>query len=658
MKKNLLTFGLLAFAISVNSQVLTHIDESGLFYVGEGALVYNGGGLQTKSTGLLEVHGNVMIDGASGDFLKTLTSTNTNKTNGGNIVLKLNNPANYDDVNTPSSPSQYTFGQLFISGLSQDDITGVVNNEYRQVKHGDYQQISIPFFNKQFSSLGSSSEFNKTFTNNRWSEDEILKWNNSNVVFDNVAVNSNTSTPGTNYYVLGSNNLDTSSQVYSIKGRPYAEENVPDVTLTNAGAGTNFGTGGNNTNAYNEKYNTYLQDAFHIASGGTAWQGGYGKNIYQFGNPFLTNIDLSKISYNEGATITDQINLSNIYGIRLEVSGVQYTPNVGGAPTSYKFVTFASGKLGDGTPSSPVGDVDYLVVRPMGTFVIKLKDNSAANQTLNFKNLRRFNYLPRAANTNYSVTAQKNPNYSGSVKQLGVIGLDSNGNEVGRTYYVVTPNATTGHSNTTTSQLINSSGNLLGTYEEALSGGYDYNYTNSYWLYINEANETNFLGKNIKLVKYTPNIVSYKFEIRENAQLVSDNTHLLSSGIGFYYKDASGVVKEAKQGEIVAVNSNEYDLYYGAPQSTLNSEEIKGTVPSRTMVVYDPQVNNYVVIFDPNWNKADIQVYDMSGKLIISERNINTNSNFTIKLEKDIRNGYIVDIKSDNGEKVTTKILK
>ena len=48
----------------------------------------------------------------------------------------------------------------------------------------------------------------------------------------------------------------------------------------------------------------------------------------------------------------------------------------------------------------------------------------------------------------------------------------------------------------------------------------------------------------------------------------------------------------------------------------------------------------------------------MSGKLIVSERNINTNSNFTIKLEKDIRNGYIVDIKTDNGEKVTTKILK
>ena len=41
------------------------------------------------------------------------------------------------------------------------------------------------------------------------------------------------------------------------------------------------------------------------------------------------------------------------------------------------------------------------------------------------------------------------------------------------------------------------------------------------------------------------------------------------------------------------------------PSTTVNS--------SRTMVVYNPEITNYIVRFDPNWKKADIEVYDMSG---------------------------------------------
>jgi hypothetical protein len=94
---------------------------------------------------------------------------------------------------------------------------------------------------------------------------------------------------------------------------------------------------------------------------------------------------------------------------------------------------------------------------------------------------------------------------------------------------------------------------MLCTFEEAPIGGYDYNQTSKYWLYINEANENDFKGKNIKLVNYSSNIKSYRFEIRENAELVSDGTHTLSAGTGFYVRDAinNGQVIEAKQGGVV-----------------------------------------------------------------------------------------------------------
>lgn len=663
MKKKLLTLSMLALALGLQAQVLTHVDAGATVYVSKSTLVYNGGGLQTKDNasnvkGVIENHGNIMVVGnGTTDVLRTIDSSNNPKTatTGGNIINKLNETTAYGSVNTAGN-IVYTYGQLYISGVTQNNLTAIVDQEYRQNKHGDYQQIAMPFYGKTFSTLSDVAEFNKTFTNVRWSENEILRWNNALVRFDNVNTSSATAT-GTDYYILGSAGLDTSSKVFTLKGRPVAEENAPDATLNGAGNGINFGTGGNAINAYNEKYNTYLQDSFHMGNAGTVWDGDFGKNLYQFGNPFMTNLDLSKISVaNDNGTNTtnsDGIHLENIYGIRFELSGVQYSPTAGGGSTSFKYVTFAN------NGETVVGDAEYMMVRPLGTFVIKLKDNSKSN-VLNFKNLRRFGYLARTdwAVPN-SVITNKSSASSGSVKQLGVIGLGADGNEVQRTYYVVYPNATTGHSTNSTTQVINSSGTFLGTFEEdPVNGGYDNNYTASYWLYINEANETNFKGKNIKLVNYDlTKIKSYKFEIRENAELVSSGTHILSSGIGFYYKGPDGILKEAKQGDVVTATGAEYDLYYGTPDGVLATTNTEA-IPSRTKVVYDPAIDDYVVIFDPNWKTADIDVYDMSGKLIVSSGRVKTtNGNYTIKLNS-VKSSYIVKIVADNGEKVTTKILK
>lgn len=655
MRKSLFAIGLLAAINSVQAQnVLVHVDDAATTYVSKGTLVYSGGGLQMKGSGIVENHGNFMVDGTSTDSFKTIDASNVNKTEangGGNFVNKLNEPTAYATYNTNSSSATpaYTYGQLFISGIPQTNITGIVDQEYRAVNHGTYQQIGLPFYDKTASTL--SAELGKTFTNARYSKNEILAYSNPTVVSMNVDITSKlgVANPGTAYYMLGGLGLDVSNTTRTLKGRPLTDIGTT-VTLQNAGNGINFGTGGSATNMYNEKYYTYLQDGFHIGSGGTAWQGNYGRNIYQFSNPFLTNIDLSQIAVNEGATVGDGINLTKIQGVRLEVSGVQTASSTGGSggtgSSSYKFITYPSGV--------PTGDVDYTVVRPMGTFVIKLLDNTSAD-TFNFANLRRFNYYSRAASTNYSVAANKNS--SGTVKQLGVIGLDANGNEVARTYYVVYPNGTTGHSTNALTQVTLSSGDILGTFEEDVNGGYDNNYTGQYWLYINEANEFNFKGKNIKLVNYDLNkIKSYKFEIRENAQLVANGTHALSTGIGFYYKAANGTLQQAVQGGVTSVTNAEYDLYYGEPNVVLATTETKS--PSRTVVIYNPAITNYIVRFDPNWKKADIEVYDMSGKLVISKKAVETTRDFVIELDQQIKNSYVVKIVSDKGDIVNTKILK
>lgn len=647
MRKSLFAIGLLAISYSVQAQILCHVDANANMYVSKGTLLYSGGGMQMKGNGVIENHGNIMVSGTGADLFRTIDASDVEKTEanaGGNFINKLNEEANYA---SPGVSPTYTYGQLYISGIPQTNITGFVDQEFRAVNHGTYQQIGLPFYDKTVSTL--STELGKTFSNVRYSQNEVLTWDNANVVSKNVDINSKVgiTNPATAYYMLGGSGLNVSTVTRTVKGRPLTDIGTA-ISLQDAGAAVNFGTNGNATNQYNEKYNTYVQDGFDFPAPG-AWQGTFGKNLYQFSNPFLTNLDLSQIARAEAAAIGDGVNLTTIRGVRLEVSGVSTTPTGGTGSTSYKFITFPSGV--------PTGDVEDMMVRPMGTFVVKLNDNTAANpdNILDFANLRRFNYTPRAETTDYNVAAAKNTN-SGTVKQLGVIALDANGKEIGRTYYVVYPNGTTGHSSDAKTQVSATSSSIVGTFEEAPTGGYDNNYTSAYWLYINEANENNFLGKNVKLVNYSSNIKSYKFEIRENAALVPNGTHQLSTGIGFYYKAPNGSVMQAKQGEVIPVTNSEYDLYYGAPNSVLATDTT--VKPSRTMVIYNPEITNYIVRFDPNWKKADIEVYDMSGKLVISKKAVNASTDFVIELDGSVKNSYVVKIVSDKGETVNTKILK
>ncbi|MCW1964656.1 T9SS type A sorting domain-containing protein [Chryseobacterium viscerum] len=660
MRKSLFAIGLLAISYSVQAQILCHVDTNANMYVSEGTLVYSGGGVQTRGNGLLDVHGNIMVVGSATDSFKTIDAGGADKTDGGNIILRLNTPASF---------ATSTYGQLYIDGLSQSNISGVVTKEYRTTSNGSgnyFQQVALPFSGKAFNSL--STEVGKTFNTGRY-DNPILKWDNANAVSIttlNLAPTSTTWDPS-GYYMLKVKNNDwnpsapASGNVFNINGKPYAPY-AGTVSLQNAGksnvgaSNVVFGTNGNALNQYNEKYNTYLDDSFEFTT--NPWSGTFGQNFYQFGNPFLTNLDLANIGYTESVTGSDGNAVRNIWGIEYDPGTIVTLPSGSTYATAAKVVTFLP--TGDGVAPA-IGDVDLLVIKPMQSFKIKLRDNTA--QTLNFNTLRRFKSTARTAGTNYDVTAAKmanGKNTTNTVKQLGVIGLDANGKELSRTYYVVSPSLTTGHQISAATSVQSSAGkNIIGTFEESLNGGYDNNNTN-YWLYINEANESNFKGKNVKLVNYyLDQVKSYKFEIRENAALIPAGAHQLSSGIGFYYKAENGNLIEAKQGDVVAVTNEEANLYYGEPSNiTLAVDNSNKAAASRTLVVYDPSITNYIVRFDPKWKKADIQVYDMSGKLVISKKAVDASRDFVIELDGSVKNSYVVKIVSDKGETVNTKILK
>ena len=155
------------------------------------------------------------------------------------------------------------------------------------------------------------------------------------------------------------------------KGVPVSDVNVANTSVALSGSFTgSFGTNGAAINQYRELYNSYVDDPFVT----NKWLGDYGFNIYQHGNPFLTNVDLSLVK--KGNTSTDDENaISNLNGLFYYTSGIQNTIK-GSTYTSATGVKVTF----DGAGNVVGGTANDLVIKPMQEFMIKLTDNTA--QTL------------------------------------------------------------------------------------------------------------------------------------------------------------------------------------------------------------------------------------------------------------------------------------
>lgn len=624
-------FCLTAFA-SLMGQNITHVDDKAILTVGSKALLYNGGSFQTKGNGRTEVFGNMMLVSKNiNDTFRTLDGTNQN------FFLRFSDKINWND-------SQ--FGQLYIKGFQQANISANINKEFASNKHGDYQQMGLPFFDKEFLSL--ENEFNAVFKNQRWTKQEILKWNNDLVRFDGSIIPASQITSNStlgisinltdkttladrlSYYAVGTAGGLNPENVSLISGIPYSDGLAVELKQDNI----NFGSSGSATNIYREKYNTYLSDIFEFSN---PWEGSFAKNVYQYANPFLTNIDLSLIGIDE--TSGDGNNISNIWGISVNPNSVKFNSSTGTA-SSYsanQIVTFDENLR-------PVGNIDGLIIKPLGTFKIKLRDNSF--QQLNFDNLRRFASVPRSEDTSYSVTAAKRSEGT-SLKQLEVILLDEKNNQIGETYFVV-GNLQTGEikDELKSVQAIATPANLLSTNEETPEGGIDQNLSSKYRLYINEVNES-YKGKPISLSVFEGK--KLKFRIRENSKISSS----LSNGESFYLKNANGAITQIKPGDEIQIDSQNYDLYYGYPDKTL---DVSTTKISRTVVTLDRFLDKYVVLFDPLWKNAKVNVYDLSGKLLIHKSQVKTDTPFVIEISKDNR-VLIVNVQNEDGQIINSKII-
>ena len=125
----------------------------------------------------------------------------------------------------------------------------------------------------------------------------------------------------------------------------------------------------------------------------------------------------------------------------------------------------------------------------------------------------------------------------------------------------------TGHSTEAKLQ-VSASSDYLSTREELPTGGEDTQYSNKYWLYINEANQNDFFGKKIRMVADLSKIASYKFEIAENAkEFANGQSTFIDGNESFYIEQTIGNVVPLSHNMLISATSGDVGLYYGKPVS-------------------------------------------------------------------------------------------
>ena len=661
MKKNLLTFTLLTVSIPACAQFLTNVGKDALLTVTDGALVYNGGGLQVAASidpgtgvdkGRVHNMGDIMLVGSGSDQLRVGADAE--------FILQTNAARNTIGSNTEID----TYGQLYITGISQGNILGIAKKEYiadyDNSNTGGSQQIGLPFFEYTTANLVADLGNNFNLTNNaltgtsgRYAHNSVFRWNNQRAQFDQVIGGSVKMGAPTDYYIIPTVQSDGSSvswdpvNLNSFKGRPVAEttpgSGAPgkyNVKLF-ASWRTTYGTKGQNVNDYNGRYNTYLSDPFESINPDGTWPTYYFQNLCQFSNPFLTNLDLNDLS----AT-----GLQGVKGIAyFGENSINWKAANG---TTYNGTsTIVLANYAAGVPQT--GDVDKMVIKPLGALIIKFDPTNVKDADL--APLRSFKQTKRTAPAN-GVTAAKMTTAKLSIpsdqlyKQVAVVAYDSANNELGRTYYAVSPSAVTANQSTAKMQGYYE-GSAIYTKEEMPTGGEDTSLNTQ--LYINVANEVDYKNKEIPL--YVNNVATkkFKFEVYEGGRRVKN----LSNGNSFYIMKDNEVTK-ITDGDDMPVASTRFGLFYDRPQAAVGNGPLGNINATKAQTIIAKKDSDWVVRFADTWKSAEVEVYSAAGQLIHIDNNVSTANDYIVPLSARANGLYLIKAKSDAGEIVVKKVIK
>lgn len=585
----------------------------------------------------------------------------------GNYVNGYTGAGNNNGKNFTSSWALSNYGQVIIKESSAAG--------YLAMQKGTIDPSSFPWGQFAMPFAYSDAEdamqrlFDTSYTNSTRYKMPMMVWDNTqDPEFDDLT-SSSTISP-LSYVILnlsyaGAGILDPmdNNTFLTYRGMPTNGTYSTGNMSNNFRDGITWPNWKETKNSHNEKFKTYLDDPFRNDS-----DNDFAKFIYQYGNPYTSNIYLANIGRNT-ESVDDGVYISNLMGVSKYTNlAWQELTGVAVANSAFYKASF------NGTVWA--GDAEALIIRPFESFQISLNDNTASSMDFSDK-LKTFSSTigPDGGN------ATKNSNINTSIPTYGVTGesignsfyqlrlklYDTNGNYTGNKVSVaVEPSIENGVSNVFEAEY-NSFGNGTGLYlgQERADG--DHVLFSDRKMDINAINN-NFVGKAIPLffnrADDDNNNYIVKGELFKESifNRVSDSDVNFNDGNTFLFYDS-------KTDQLLTVDTNfsyviepesitgsrvRYELYWNEGPSDRGEMGTQDQLAGATIIYKD--IDKHFVEFNKNWTNADVKVYDMSGRSISSYLNVDTKNKLALDLPA--RGAYVVKIVSNTGEVYTQKIIK
>lgn len=688
MKRNLLTISLLAASLNVFAQSdLTYVGKDCKFFVSKGALVYSGGNwvLDSPTEKTIENNGNIMI---VGDYKKG--SNNAAADDGAEFVNFYNGINDYGQViifgNTTGTNAKMTMQRPAAS-------TNYFGADYAiAFPYKDRVTYFMKSFGKTEGEFKGSCGLDVNCGAARYTMN-LFKWDNNQMEGD--AVTSTDNFVSGDYYFINlrpaANLQSAMTGIISYKGTPNPVSYLKTGKAVIKGqTETSFSTIPYNTwksyiNNYNEYYKTYLGDVNTTSLV-------YNKNVYRFGNPYTSNLDLSDASgANSWLTIlnggirrnlvqayTDQLIKDFTITKRTKDYDVNWSGTVGTTNVNWAYYTAKF----DGTQWT--GNANALLIQPLETFNLNFPvinptvlGSRTVNVEVSFKDGNKtFNYTPAtpgtstliASNTKFSSGSMMSifspkilaSNYYTALNtdefyQNEIFLLKDNAIQADPVYLVGTK-----YYAKPTTKTTSLSSNMI--YVNGINPDETVNLDNK--KAFNEFNSIDYVGKPLGLGfnnLVEGNNYELKFNLYEGS--IFNNVKDLSAG-KFYIKDklnnkvdevsTISTYKFTASGDM----SNRFEVYWksvssGADGTLGNSNDV---VTSSKTIIYKDGDNISIIKFENILGKANVEVYDMSGKLLLTKKNVNTTSDFPLDLQ--LYGAYVVKVTYANGEVRVLKTIK
>lgn len=611
----------------------------------------------------VKIEANTLVYFGQNFELTTAASANKTVENAGNIKIDgsfKNSSSNGENfVSTWTDADNY--GQVIINDANPS-AGQWLSMEKGKIDPNDFDwgQFSVPFhYNNVTDAMNNLFGFNGYPNSGNRYKSPMMVWNNDKFRFDHLETGDNVK-PG-DYVIL--NLVNSSSGILPVmsgslstpllyKGVPANEKHMSFSMDPSVYPTSDWSVWRNQSNFYGEKYKTYIDDKIRVEGS----DDDFGKYYFQFGNPYTSNIDL----------VNTAESFSNLRGVA-QMTGTEWVNGTGQVSQGMVKATYDSGT------STWAGFKGALIVKPFEPFLIVLNDASD-NPSFDFNDDMKTFAMEVGTSGNWDPLVggksgqTNNPTVSegvnGDFYQLVLRLYDDNGEATGnRVAIAVTSTVENGEPNALEAEYYEFDGTGFYLAQERADGGHVTSSARK--MDINTVN-TDFVAKPIPMLfdRQEGDTTSYKIkaELFEGS-IFNDlkiNNENFSDGNSFYiYDNETDELAEIKNGSVFQIHpipvngsKNRYEVYWNeGPSGKMGT----GDQNLSSTIVYKNNDSHYVR-FNDNWVSAEVKVYDLTGRNIITFDNVTTKTDLEINLPG--RGVYAVKVVANTGEVYTQKIIK